>query len=291
MRREARRYWDAHPILVDTVEHAPGTRASFDAMWAGFEERLAPRQEYQAFVERCRGRRMLEMGCGIAMAGRLLSEHGADYFGIDASRRSLALAQTHLGQQGLRARFTNADGTSLPFADGTFEVVLSDGVVHHIPDMERACRELVRVTAPGGTVRVMVYNRRSYHYALVRFVVCPLLWLAVRVGWLGALARRGPAKLRNLYEISRAHGYDPERILAASTDTSMAGEGNFNPLSHFLIERELRRIFRDLEDPIFIREQLKYFPLPFPPLRRVIEKHWGFFLTITARKPSRPAQA
>src|SRR5262249_26032756 len=142
---------------------------------------------------------------------------------------------------------------------------------------------IARVAAPGGALRVMVYNRHSYHYALVRFAVCPLVQLMLRVPALARLARRGPRKLRELYEIAHEHGYSPERLLAASTDTSAAGEGNYNPLSHFLTEAELRGIFPDLEDLRFFRMELKYFPLRF--LRAAVERRFGFFLTMTARKP------
>ena len=288
LRAEAGRYWNAHPIAVDSVDLAPGSRESFDALYARWRETIDEHRE--RFLESCRGRRVLEVGCGTARDGRFLVENGIDYRAIDASRRSLALAREHFSQQGLPTRFANADATALPFADDSFDVVFSIGVVHHIPDVARACRELARVAAPGGIVRVMVYNRRSYHYALVRFAVCPLVRLLLRAPALAArLTRRGPRKLRELYEIAREHGYDRERLLSASTDTSSAGEGNSNPLSYFLTEAELRRLFSDLEDLRFFRLDLKYFPLPF--LRGRVERRFGFFLTMTGRKPSTPAWA
>ncbi len=279
-RRDTRRYWDAHPIAVDTSTHARGTRASFDELYArlcaGMDEHS------QRFLAQCRGKRVLEMGCGIGMAGRFLAEHGIDYTGVDYSKRSLELAREHFTQNGLRARFVNADGTALPFADGSFDLVFSDGVVHHIPDMAGACREIVRVAKPGGDVRVMVYSRDSYHYALVRFVISPLLWWLVHVPPLGALARFLPAKVRRLYEITREHGYDPRHVLNASTDTSFAGEGNWNPLSYFVTPRELAALFPELEDQHFRRQELRGFP-PLP-LRGWVERRYGFFLTLTGQK-------
>jgi SAM-dependent methyltransferase len=280
-RRDARRYWDAHPIAVDTSTHARGTRESFDEL---YQRLCAGMNEHSfRFLEQCRGKRVLEMGCGIALHGRFLASNGIDYTGVDYSRGSLALAREHFAQNGLQARFVNADGTALPFADCSFDLVFSDGVVHHIPNMAGACREIVRVTRPGGDVRVMVYSRDSWHYALVRFVICPLLWCLVRVPGLAALARFLPAKVRRLYEITREHGYDPQRVLNASTDTSFAGEGNWNPLSYFLTPRELAALFPELEATAFRRKELRGFP-PLP-LRRQVERRFGFFLTLTGRKP------
>ncbi len=86
-----------------------------------------------------------------------------------------------------------------------------------------------------------------------------------------------------MYRISKHDGFDRQRILNASTDTSYSGEGNFNPLSRFLTEREVRALFDDLDDFEFFRMNLPYFPIPF--LREFVEMHFGFFLTFAARKP------
>jgi len=282
-RGQTRRYWDAHPIAVDSVEHEPGTPESFEALYARL--RAGMDEHSYAWLEHCRGRRVLEMGCGIGLHARFLAENGVDYLGVDASRRSLALAREHFGLHGLRPRVVRADGAALPFADASFDVVFSDGVVHHIPDVVRACRELARVAAPGGTVRVMVYNRESYHYTLVNLVICPVIWLLLRVPGLGALARFLPRKARDLFAIAERHGFDRERLLSASTDTSSAGEGNYNPHSYFMTERELRTIFADLEQPEFRRKELRGFPVPLRPLRRFVERRFGFFLTVVGRKP------
>jgi SAM-dependent methyltransferase len=279
-RQETRRYWDAHPIAVDTSAHERGSRASFDELYQRFREGMD--ETSVRFLEQCRGKRVLEMGCGTSMVGRFLVENGVDYVGVDYSRKSLELARENFSQNGLRARFVNADGAALPFPDGRFDFVFSLGVVHHIPDMAAACREVVRVTRSGGDVRVMVYSRDSYHYALVRFVICPLVWWLVHVPPLGALARFLPQKVRRLYEISRDHGYDPQRVLDASTDTSFTGRDNWNPLSYFLTPRELSALFPGLDGKRFRRKELRGFP-PLP-LRDWVERRFGFFLTLEGRK-------
>ena len=280
-RGEARRYWNEHPIAVDSVPLEPGTRESFDALYDRWSEGIDDTR--LAWLESCRGARVLEVGCGIGRDARFLVENGIDYRGVDYSLPSLKLAREHFDQQGLSAGFANADATSLPLRDGCADIVFSIGVVHHIPDVRQACRELVRVAAPGGRVRVMVYHRHSYHYLLMSGVVVPLVWLMLRLPFLARIARRGPAKLRDLYQIALRVGFSHERMLAASTDTSTAGEGNYNPLSYFLTERELREWFSELEGLRFERSDLKYFPLPFG--RGFVERRWGFFLTLTGTRP------
>jgi SAM-dependent methyltransferase len=54
----------------------------------------------------------------------------------------------------------------LDFPDGTFDVVYSFGVLHHIPKVEQAVGEIGRVLKPGGELLVMLYNRTSINYVI-----------------------------------------------------------------------------------------------------------------------------
>jgi SAM-dependent methyltransferase len=286
--RAIRRYWDAHPIASDSVPFERGTPQFFEALYSGWRRRVGP--ALLEFVERCRGERVLEVGCGIGIEGRFLAEKGLDYWAIDLSRESLRLARRHFELANLSpTRFVNASAVTLPFPDGSFDAVQSIGVLHHVPRMEEACREVVRVTRPGGRVRVMLYNHASYHYLLVTLVVAPLVWLLLHVPGGHRLVRRAPAKLRVTYEICRDQGFSRTTILNISTDTSETGADNFNPHSWFVTEREMRRMFAGLEDYRFRRHDLKYFPIR--ALRAPVARRWGFFLSMEATKlPSQRAR-
>jgi ubiquinone/menaquinone biosynthesis C-methylase UbiE len=281
-KQDLRRYWDTHPISTDSVPYEPGTRESFEAIYEKWKQTID--QMRLEFLESCRGRKVLEVGCGIGKDARFLTENGIDYTGLDYSFRTLGLAQRHFDYARLRKRFVNGDAVALPFADGSFGQAMSIGVIHHIVGTPEACRELMRVTAPGGIVRVMFYNRESYHYALVNWVVRPLIWLMLHLRALEIFLRWAPEKYRLLYSIAKQHGLSRERLLATSADTSFAGQDNFIPRSGFWTEREMRELFSGLEDFRFVRRDLKYFPLPF--LRGWVERKWGFFLTMTAQKPA-----
>ena len=280
LRRAVRRYWNAHPIAIDDAPHDRGSPAQFDAIYRHWLAHGTSRRE--EFLTMCRGRKVLEVGCGIAVDGRFLSENGIDYQAVDISLESLKLANAHFRQNNLKRRFTNADARRLPFRDGTFDLVYSIGVLHHVPDTPAACREVARVLRPGGTLRVMFYNRHSYHYMFVSNVVSPLIWFLLHLPFGDRLARKGPPKLRSMYEISREHGFSVRRLLNVSTDTSEAGEDNFNPHSSFYTENEMRGLFDGFEDYKFWRTDLRYFPVPW--LRRFVEPRLGFFNQMTARK-------
>ena len=62
-----------------------------------------------------------------------------------------------------------ANATSLQFEDNTFDCVYSFGVLHHIPDIEKALSEIKRVLKPGGRIMVMLYHKNSllYGYSII----------------------------------------------------------------------------------------------------------------------------
>jgi SAM-dependent methyltransferase len=67
-----------------------------------------------------------------------------------------------------------ADAEHVPYPDNYFDCVYSWGVIHHSPDTVRCLEEIIRVTKPGGTIKIMVYNRHSL-FALNRYVLYGLL--------------------------------------------------------------------------------------------------------------------
>jgi ubiquinone/menaquinone biosynthesis C-methylase UbiE len=67
------------------------------------------------------------------------------------------------------------DAEHLPFADNTFEIVYSNGVLHHTPDMPQSFREAFRVLKPGGEFWVILYHKHSIFYWITLGLVDHLL--------------------------------------------------------------------------------------------------------------------
>ena len=72
----------------------------------------------------------------------------------------------------------------MPFPDNSFDIVFSHGVLHHIPDVLAAQKEIARVLKPGGRLIAMLYARRSLNYLLAISVV-RRLGIADSRTWLG----------------------------------------------------------------------------------------------------------
>jgi ubiquinone/menaquinone biosynthesis C-methylase UbiE len=114
-------------------------------------------------LEHCPRGQLLDVGCGTGLLATRLARAGYDVTGVDASEGMLEV---------LRARAPEVDGvqgsgTALPFADDTFDLVLSVAVMHHIAEpgqVRRALAEMVRVAKPWGRILVWDHNPRNPYW-------------------------------------------------------------------------------------------------------------------------------
>lgn len=95
------------------------------------------------------GARVLDVGCGTALAGAELVRHGCELFGVDISEAMLTYARQRVPE----GRFSVAAAESLPFADASFDVAMVSQAFHWF-DRVRATREMLRVVRPGGLIAV-----------------------------------------------------------------------------------------------------------------------------------------
>ena len=110
------------------------------------------------------GHDVLEIGGGMGTDLAQFARHGAAVTDLDLSAGHLQLAEENFRLRGLHGRFVHHDAETLPFADGSFDVVYSNGVLHHTPDTAAVVREIHRVLRPGGRAIVMFYAENSLHY-------------------------------------------------------------------------------------------------------------------------------
>jgi ubiquinone/menaquinone biosynthesis C-methylase UbiE len=103
----------------------------------------------------------LDVGCGTGNLAVELAKK-SDLTSIEAFDFSSAyIAYAKARGADPRINFQTADACAIPFADGTFDLTLSMLVLAFIPEPQRAVREMVRVTKPGGTVAACMWDLRG----------------------------------------------------------------------------------------------------------------------------------
>ncbi len=104
------------------------------------------------------GERVLDLGSGAGtdslIAAQMVGEHGR-VTGIDMTVEMLAKARIAAAAMGAaNVEFVEAEAEQLPFADASFDVVISNGVIDLIPDKDAVYAELHRVLVPGGRLQI-----------------------------------------------------------------------------------------------------------------------------------------
>jgi 2-polyprenyl-3-methyl-5-hydroxy-6-metoxy-1,4-benzoquinol methylase len=163
-------YWDTRPCNLRHSQSPVGTRQYFDEVEARkyFVEYHIPGF---AQFERWRGKKVLEIGCGIGTDTINFARHGAQVTTVDLSEKSLELARTRAAvfclQDQIRFCPGNAEELSRFVPVEPYDLIYSFGVIHHTPHPDVVLDQLRQYTRPGTTVKIMVYHRRSYKVAWI----------------------------------------------------------------------------------------------------------------------------
>lgn len=264
---ETQRQWNANPCGADTAaELERGSAAFFQSVEQHRYEVYAPWLKQAAGFASFAGCRVLEIGPGLGTDHAQFARAGARTYAIDLTATHLELTRQRFAQERLVTRLTRGDAERLPFADASFDVVYSFGVLHHTPDTGKAVLEAWRVLRPGGAAIVSLYHRHSaFHW------IATVLCRGVRRGELWTRGYR-----RMLADVEQG-----------------ARESGATPLVKVLSRRQCRRLFAPFRqvsvrsDHIDIGHVFPSRPASPAARRRLLEKlagRWGWYLTVTARK-------
>lgn len=106
---------------------------------------------------------LLDAGCGAGYSAGLLFDGywpKLRYVGADIST-AVDIARDTISSASTASAFLQCDLTALPFADGMFDIVLSEGVLHHTPSTREALLQTARLVKPGGLYAIYVYAQKS----------------------------------------------------------------------------------------------------------------------------------
>jgi len=264
---ETQRQWNANPCGADAAaELERGSPAFFRSVEQHRYEVYAPWLKQAVGFEAFAGRRVLEVGPGLGTDHAQFARAGARMYAIDLTAAHLELTRQRFALERLETRLARADAEQLPFAEASFDVVYSFGVLHHTPDTQTAVEEVLRVLKPGGVAIVSLYHRHSAFH------------------WIATVLCRG-IRRRELW----TRGY--RRMLTEIEQGTR--ESGAAPLVKLLSRRQCRRLFAGFRHVTVRSDHIDYAhvfpsrPPSAPAVRRRVEKlagHWGWYLTVIARK-------
>jgi SAM-dependent methyltransferase len=218
---------------------------------------------------------VLEIGPGQGAEAEQLIRQGAIWSGLDLTMASVTRVRRRLEQRGLRYdEILQGTALALPFADNSFDVVFSHGVLHHIPDIKTAQAEINRVLRPNGQLIMMVYSKWSLNYLAAIFVM-RRLGLAAMYGFgIGARGIYG-AHLRNARRLGLMRYLRMRNFIHRNTD------GPDNPYSKVYDVAGVRRDFAAFD---VIRSYKRWMHAPPLPVSGLPLERWlGWHLWVHLR--------
>lgn len=172
---EVRDFWNRNVNQFNQLQRDDvGTRAFYDAAEAlryAYHYHLPPL--FDRIAAEFPGGSLLEVGCSMGNDTMQFARRGMRVTGIDLTAAAIDLIRQRFALYGASGEFRVADAERLPFADDTFDVVYSFGVLHHTPDTAGAIEEVRRVLKPGGKACIMLYNARSLNWLAHRLTGIP----------------------------------------------------------------------------------------------------------------------
>lgn len=163
-------YWDARPCNIRHSTKPVGSKEYFDEV----ETRkyyVEPHIPRFAQFPRWKGKRVLEVGCGIGTDTINFARAGAKVTAVDLSTESLAVAQKRAEVFGFKdeIEFHQADAERLAetVPMERYDLVYSFGVIHHTPNPAHAAAEIRKYMGADSELRLMVYARNSWKHIMI----------------------------------------------------------------------------------------------------------------------------
>ena len=161
---QVRDYWDSRPCNVRHSLKDTGTKEYFDEVEAR-KYFVEPHIPGFAEFSRWKGKKVLEIGCGIGTDTMNFARAGADVTAVDLSSDSLEIARKRamvFGFDNIRFYQSNAEELTSVVPMERYDLVYSFGVIHHTPHPHNVIEQIHRYMDSDSIFKIMVYHRNSW---------------------------------------------------------------------------------------------------------------------------------
>jgi len=214
-------YWNEHPVhsvefyqksdLKEYCNTIDQLRWSDNERWA--------KQFYDFQLPE--GSTVLEAGCGIGVCSRYYARQGYRVYAIDISSKAVEITKKSFRIFGLEGEIKLGNVENIPYPDNYFDCLVSNGVIHHTPNTEKAVEEFYRVLKRGGVAQCCIY----YRNVLLR----PPLWMLTR--------RLLPVLLK------RRQGREAMFSITTPEELVRTYDGNETPIAKLYSKEKAKQLF------------------------------------------------
>lgn len=214
--QQVQAFWEKFPCGDFMVGGLDSYNENYEEFFRDFDSH---RQQTEGHIAEClkeidfSGKKTLEIGLGQGTEAERIIRLGAHYSGVDLTEESVRRVNVRFQLRKLSYDVLRQGSVlDLPFEDNSFDIVFSHGVLHHVPEINKAQKEIHRVLKPGGKLVVMLYAKWSVNYLIA----------------ISILRRLG---LTALYAL----GYEPDGIYNQHLlNAKEAGLFNYLKMSNFI---------------------------------------------------------
>ena len=163
-------YWNARPCNIRHSTQPIGSKEYFDEV----EKRkyfVEPHIPSFAQFERWKGKKVLEVGCGIGTDTINFARAGARVTAVDLSDESLNLAKRRAKvfnlEQNISFYHANVEELSSHVPVEPYDLIYSFGVIHHTPNPSGAIAQITRYMTPSSELKIMLYAKNSWKNIMI----------------------------------------------------------------------------------------------------------------------------
>lgn len=170
---KVKNYWNSFPCNLGYSQDKIGTKEFFDKIEL---EKYSTEPHIPKFAEfdKWRGKKVLEIGCGIGTDTINFARAGSEVTAFDLSQESLNIARQRAKIYGVENKINfysgNAEELSKIVPIKPYDLIYSFGVIHHTPHPEKVMEQIHNYTKPGTVIKIMLYHRFSW----------PVLWILIK---------------------------------------------------------------------------------------------------------------